>query len=44
MNVKKGYTFEDLEKEFKDVYPDTELTDELASTGNLFPMLKASMG
>ena len=44
LNLKKGYTFEDLEKEFKDVYPDTELTDELASTGNLFPMLKASMG
>ena len=42
--LKKGYTFEDLEKEFKDVYPDTELTDELASTGSLFPMLKASMG
>lgn len=44
VNVKKGYTFEDLEKEFKDVYPDTEITDELASTGNLFPMLKAAMG
>lgn len=44
VNLKKGYTFEDLEKEFKDVYPDTELTDELAATGSLFPMLKASMG
>ena len=44
VNLKKGYTFDDLEKEFKDVYPDTELNDELASTGSLFPMLKASMG
>jgi len=44
VNLKNGYTFEDLEKEFKDIYPDTELTDELASTGGLFPMLKASMG
>ena len=44
VNLKKGYTFEDLEKEFKDVYPDTEINDELASTGSLFPMLKASMG
>ena len=44
VNLKNGYTFEDLEKEFKDIYPDTELIDELASTGGLFPMLKASMG
>ena len=44
LNLKEGYTFEDLEKEFKDVYPDTELVDEHASTGGLFPMLKASMG
>jgi len=44
VNLKNGYTFEDLKKEFKDVYPDTELIDELASTGGLFPMLKASMG
>ncbi|MBR3040456.1 MAG: ABC transporter permease [Lachnospiraceae bacterium] len=41
--LKDGYTFDDLEKEFKDIYPDTDLTDELASTGGLFPMLKASM-
>ena len=43
INLKKGYTFADLEKEFKDVYPDVELTDEYASTGGLFTMLKTSM-
>ncbi len=43
VKLKPGYTFEDLEKEFKDVYPDVEITDELASTGGLFTMLKTSM-
>ena len=43
INLKKGYTFEDLDKEFKDIYPDTELIDEVASTGNLFTMLRLSM-
>jgi len=41
--LKDGYTFDDLEKEFKDIYPDTELVDELASTGGLFPLLKTSL-
>ena len=43
VNLKKGYKFADLEKVFKDVYPDTELTDEYASTGGLFSMLKISI-
>ena len=43
INLKKGYTFADLEKEFKDVYPDVELCDEYASTGGLFTLLKTSM-
>jgi predicted lysophospholipase L1 biosynthesis ABC-type transport system permease subunit len=43
VRLKPGYTFKDLEKEFSDVYPDVELTDELASTGGLFPLLKTSM-
>ena len=43
LNMKNGYSFEDLEKEFKDIYPDTELVDELASTGNLFPVIKGSL-
>ena len=43
VNLKEGYTFNDLEKEFKDLYPDTELVDELASTGGLFPLLKTSL-
>ncbi|MCR5847485.1 MAG: ABC transporter permease [Lachnospiraceae bacterium] len=43
VNLKKGYQYADLEKEFKDVYPDTELTDQYASTGGLFSMLKISM-
>ena len=43
VDLKPGYTFADLEKEFSSVYPDVELTDELASTGGLFPMLKTSM-
>ncbi len=41
--LKDGYTFDDLEKEFKDIYPDTELVNELASTGGLFPLLKTSL-
>ena len=41
--LKDGYTFEDLEKEFKDIYPDTELVNEFASTGDLFPILKTSL-
>ena len=41
--LKDGYTYEDLKKEFNDIYPDTEIIDELASTGNLFVMLKTSM-
>ena len=43
LNIKNGYSFEDFEKEFKDIYPDTELVDELASTGNLFPVIKGSL-
>ena len=43
VDLKKVYTFADLEKEFKDAYPDEEITDELASTGSLFSMLKISM-
>lgn len=43
VNLKKGYTFKDLEKEFKDVFPDTEIVDQLSSTGNLFTILKVSM-
>ena len=41
--LKDGYTFEDLNKEFKDIYPDSELIDEVAATGGLFVMLKVSM-
>ena len=33
----------EIKKEFKDVYPDTELTDQYASTGGLFSMLKISI-
>jgi len=43
VTLKKGYKFADFEKEFKDVYPDTDLTDEYASTGGLFSLLKISM-
>ena len=43
IDLKDGYTYEDLKKEFNDIYPDTEIIDELASTGNLFVMLKTSM-
>ena len=43
IDLKDGYTYEDLKKEFNDLYPDTEIIDELASTGNLFVMLKTSM-
>ncbi|MBP5495311.1 MAG: ABC transporter permease [Lachnospiraceae bacterium] len=43
VTLKKGYKYQDLEKEFKAVYPDTDLTDEYASTGGLFSMLKISM-
>ncbi len=41
--LKDGYTFDDLNKEFKDIYPDSELIDEVAATGGLFVMLKVSM-
>ncbi|MCR4648103.1 MAG: ABC transporter permease [Lachnospiraceae bacterium] len=40
--LKDGYTYEDLEKEFKDVYPDHEIVDVLASTGGLFTMLQTT--
>ena len=43
IDLKDGYPYEDLKKEFNDIYPDTEIIDELASTGNLFVMLKTSM-
>ena len=43
ITLKKGYKYADLEKYFKDVYPDTELTDQYASTGGLFSMLKISI-
>ena len=43
VNLKKGYTVQDFEKQFKEIYPDTEVIDELASTGGLFVMLKTSM-
>ena len=41
--LKKGYTFEDIKKEFNDVYPDVEIEDVVASTGGLMTMLKVSM-
>ena len=41
--LKKGYTYNDLDKEFKDVYPESELTDDVEATGGLFTMLKVSM-
>ena len=41
--LKKGYTFDDLNKEFKDVYPDSELIDDVEANGGLFTMLKVSM-
>ncbi len=41
--LKKGYTYDDLDKEFKDVYPESELTDDVEATGGLFTMLKVSM-
>ncbi|MCR4649188.1 MAG: ABC transporter permease, partial [Lachnospiraceae bacterium] len=40
--IKKGYTFEDLEKEFNDIYPDKEIVDVLASTGGLFTLLQTT--